>query len=225
MNKLSNLLWGIVLVLLGVVFGLNALDITDIDIFFDGWWTLFIIVPSFIDLFKEGNKTGSLIGIGVGTCLLLACQDILSFELIWKLMVPCILVIIGLSIIFKDLVNDKVKKEIKKLNKTNNNEYSAIFGSQAVEFSNEVFTGCDLSSVFGEVNCDLRDAIINENVVINVSCVFGSSGIKVPDNVKVKVTSTPIFGGVEDERKNKNKDSDITVYINATCLFGGVEIR
>ena len=225
MNKLSNLLWGIVLVLLGVVFGLNALDITDIDIFFDGWWTLFIIVPSFIDLFKEGNKTGSLIGIGVGTCLLLACQDILSFELIWKLMVPCILVIIGLSIIFKDLVNDKVKKEIKKLNKTNNNEYSAIFGSQAVEFSNEVFTGCDLSSVFGEVNCDLRDAIINENVVINVSCVFGSSCIKVPDNVKVKVTSTPIFGGVEDERKNKNKDSDITVYINATCLFGGVEIR
>ena len=37
----------------GVIFGLNALEITDINIFFDGWWTLFIIVPCFIGLFKD----------------------------------------------------------------------------------------------------------------------------------------------------------------------------
>ena len=51
MNKTSNILWGIVLIVLGLIFGLNALDITHIDIFFNGWWTLFIIVPCCIDLF------------------------------------------------------------------------------------------------------------------------------------------------------------------------------
>ena len=53
MNKLSKVIWGLVLIVLGIIFGLNALEITNINVFFDGWWTLFIIVPSFIDLFKD----------------------------------------------------------------------------------------------------------------------------------------------------------------------------
>ena len=45
---LSKKLWGIVFVLFGIVLGLNALGITNINIFFAGWWTMFIIVPSLI---------------------------------------------------------------------------------------------------------------------------------------------------------------------------------
>ena len=51
MNKISNYIWGLVLVLLGVIIGLNTMGITSINLFFDGWWTLFIIVPCFINLF------------------------------------------------------------------------------------------------------------------------------------------------------------------------------
>ena len=46
MQKLNRILWGVVLVAVGVVFALNALNIVDINIFFDGWWTLFIIIPA-----------------------------------------------------------------------------------------------------------------------------------------------------------------------------------
>ena len=53
MNKMSNLLWGFVFIIVGVIFGLNALETTYINIFFDGWWILFIIVPCFIGLFKD----------------------------------------------------------------------------------------------------------------------------------------------------------------------------
>ena len=53
MKKYGSIILGIILILVGVIFGLNALDITDIDIFFDGWWTLFIIVPCFIGLLTE----------------------------------------------------------------------------------------------------------------------------------------------------------------------------
>ena len=92
MKKISNLLWGLIFILLGVVFGLNALGITDINIFFDGWWTLFIIVPCFIGLFNDEDKSGNLIGLIIGACLLLGCLDVVEFEIIWKLMVPFILV-------------------------------------------------------------------------------------------------------------------------------------
>ena len=90
--------------------------ITNINIFFDGWWTLFIIIPSFIGLFKDNEKTGNVIALLIGIALLLACQDILDFDLIWKLAFPTILVAVGLSIIFKDVLGGKVSNEIKKLN-------------------------------------------------------------------------------------------------------------
>ena len=225
MNKISNLLWGLVFVVVGVIFGLNALDITDIDIFFDGWWTLFIIVPCFIGLFKDEDKSGNLIGLIIGLCLLLGCIDIIEFTLIWKLMVPAILVMIGLSFIFKDTLNSKVKKEIKKLNKTEAKEYCSCFSGQTIDFNNEEFTGCSISAVFGGVKCDLKKAVIKEDTVINASSIFGGITIYVPEDVNVKISSTSIFGGVSDERKNKTKDNEHTIYINATSLFGGIEIK
>lgn len=223
--KISNSLWGLVLIILGVIFGLNALEITNINLFFDGWWTLFIIIPCFIDLFKDESKTGNIIGIIIGLCLLLACQDLISFDLIWKLMLPIVLVIIGFSIMFKDTINNKVKKEIKKLSKNNDKEYCSTFGGQTVDFTNEEFTGCSLSAIFGFTKCDLKDAIIKQDCVINASAIFGGVTILVPKDVNVKITSTPIFGGVFDERKKKTKDTKVTLYINATSMFGGVEIK
>ena len=66
MKNVSRITWGIVLVTVGALFALNALSITDIDVFFDGWWTLFIIVPCAIGLFTDYDKTGHLIGICIG---------------------------------------------------------------------------------------------------------------------------------------------------------------
>ena len=103
MNNIKNVLWGIVLVIIGVIIGLNTIGITDIDIFFDGWWTLFIIVPCFIGLFTNKDKTGNIIGLLVGVILLLGMQNIIDFNLIWKLLLPSIIVIIGLSLILASL--------------------------------------------------------------------------------------------------------------------------
>lgn len=227
MNKISNMLWGILFLIIGVIFGLNALEITNIDIFFDGFWTLFIIVPCFIGLFSDNDKEGNLIGLVIGIALFLACQDLIEFRLILKLIVPFILVVIGLSFIFKDAINRKVKNKIKSINKEKNidKEYCATFGEQNINYYNEEFTGCSLSAVFGGVKCDLRDAIIKEDTIINASSIFGGITIYAPKDVDVKINSTPIFGGAYDKRSAKNKDSTKKIYVNATCLFGGVEIK
>lgn len=225
MIKISNILWGLVFIVVGVIFGLNALNITDINIFFDGWWTLFIIVPCFIGLFKDEDKSSNLIGLVIGICLLLGCIDIIEFALIWKLMVPAILVMIGLSFIFKDTLNSKIKKEIKKLNKTEQKEYCSCFSGQTIDFNNEEFAGCTISAIFGGAKCDLKNAIIKNDVVINATSIFGGITIYVPENVNVKISATSIFGGVSDERKNKTKNNEYTIYINTTSMFGGIEIK
>lgn len=226
MNNIKNILWGIILVIIGVIIGLNTIGITDIDIFFDGWWTLVIIVPCFIGLFTNKDKTGNIISLLVGVILLLGMQNIIDFNLIWKLLLPSIIVIIGLSLIFKNTFNSKINNEIKKLNNKNtkNNEYCATFSGQRIDFPNEEFKGATLNSVFGSITCDLREAKIKEDVVINASSVFGGIDIIVPDDVNIKIKSNSIFGGVNNKKKN-NEDKKYTIYVNASCLFGGVDIK
>ena len=228
MKKIENTVIGLILIIIGVIIGLNAFHITNIDLFFDGWWTLFIIIPCFIGLFKEREKTGNFIGFLIGIALLLCCQDVLNFDMIWKLAFPLILIIIGISFIFKDTFDYKLSKEIKKMNekKVNSDEYCATFSGQNLKFDGEKFTGTNLTAVFGGIKCDLKNAIIENDVVINCSSIFGGIEIYVPDNVKVKIKSSSIFGGVDEKKKNiVENNGGYTIYINATCIFGGVDIK
>lgn len=223
---MKNMLWGFVLIVIGVVLGLNALDITTIDLFFDGWWTLFIIIPCFIDLFKDKDKTGNIVGLVIGIFLLLSCQRLIDFSSLWKMIVPVVLILIGLSFVFKNTLSDSAKKikEINSKNKENDKEILAVFSSQKVNVSDEKFEGSSISCVFGGVSLDLREAKITSDIVINATSVFGGIDILVSDNVNVKVNSTSIFGGVDNKIEN-NSDNKKTIYVNATCLFGGVDIK
>lgn len=225
MNNFKNVLWGIILVVLGVIMGTNSLGLTDINLLFDGWWTLFIIVPCFIGLFTNSEKTGNIIGILIGVALLLGINDIIDFGKIWTLLLPLVIVVVGLSLIFKDTFNSKVSKEIKKINKENNkdNDYFAAFSGQNIDLNNEDFKGADLTVIFGGLKLDLRKANIDKDVVINASSIFGGINILIPKDVNVKVKSTSLFGGVTN--KKANNDNQKTIYINALCMFGGVEIK
>lgn len=227
MKNNKNILWGIVLVIIGVIVGLNALNITNIDIFFNGWWTLFIIIPSLIGLLNEKDKTGNIIGLIIGIVLLLGVQNIINFDLIWKLILPMIIIIFGLSLIFGNTFNNKINKEIKKINnkKGKNEEYCSTFSQQKIDFDDEEFKGVSLTAVFGGITLDLRNAKINEDVVIDTTSVFGGIDIYVPDNIKIKVKSTSIFGGVDNKKIKNDNEKEHIIYINASCIFGGVDIK
>lgn len=48
--------------------------------------------------------------------------------------------------------------------------------------------------------------------------------IIVPENVKVVINTTGIFGGAEDKRHLKS-EGQYTLYITATAVFGGVDVK
>ena len=164
MNKISTVLWGLVLVALGLILGLNALDITDINLFFSGWWTLFIIIPCFIGLFQNKGKLASFIGLCIGIFLLLAAQGIVSFELLFKLLIPAVLIAIGLGIVNNAIVSSAVQKKLKNVDKNGLESYAATFSEQKVDKTNEEFKGANLDAVFGSVVLDLQKAINKENI-------------------------------------------------------------
>lgn len=227
MKKLNKILWGIALIAIGGIFALNAFGVTDIELFFDGWWTLFIIVPCFIGIFSDREKTGNIIGLLIGVFLLLCCQNVLGFDMLWKLAVPAVIVIIGLKLIFGAVFGDKAIKLLESSKQSGENIKigCATFSGQDLNFDGEEFNGAELTAVFGGVKCDLRHAVIDKDCAISATSVFGGITVFVPDYVNVKINSNSIFGGVSDKNHRPAVQGAVTLYINATCMFGGVEIK
>lgn len=223
--KKSGILWGLVFIAAGVIFALNALNITDIDLFFDGWWTLFIIVPCGVNLFTEREKFGNLLGVAVGVLLLLGCQDIIDFSLLWKLLIPAVIVVIGLKMVFGSLFSGK-SDELLEQSKADGKEPKvgcATFSGCDLNYDGEVFNGSELTATFGGVKCDLRNAIIEKDCAIRVSATFGGITVLVPDHINVKVNVNSMFGGTSN--KTPARKDVPTVYVSGTCMFGGVEIK
>lgn len=205
MKKIENTVIGFILIIIGVIIGLNAFHITNIDLFFDGWWTLFIIVPCFFGLFKDQDKTGNIIGLIVGIYLLLYCQGLINFQFAWKLVVPVIFVLIGLKMIFKDTFNKK---------KSHQNIYD-----------NQLYTGGNYDVTFNGLILDLSKAYLNEETNITISTLFGGVDLYLSDDVNIQIQSSNFLGGVDLHKRENKIENTKVIYLNARCIFGGINIK
>ena len=227
MKQARPIIWGIAIVALGVIFGGNAIGLFNFDVFFDGWWTLFIIVPSAVSLITEKERLQSLAFLGAGIIMLLAAQHVFEWEVAWKAILALFLILIGLSIIFRSIFHSKNDKEVEKKvkdadDKTMDAQTAVFSGSERV-YNDEVFSGSNMVAVFGGAELDLRKAKFTKDTVIKAFALFGGVEIKVPEDVNIKSKSGFIFGGISDDRKGESKGK-YTIYLDAAGGFGGITI-
>ncbi len=206
----AKILFGLILVAIGVVIGGNSLEFWDFELFFDGWWTVFIILPGLFALFQKQWISG-LISIAIGTGLLLAANDIIP----WALLGPIALIAVGLCFIFAR--TPKNQKDARPVQ----NSYTAIFSGNDSVVTGEV-TKIHVRAIFGGVELDLRQATVSDDAIIDCLCLFGGIDIIAPENVSVTVSGTPIFGGIENKVRG---DFEKTLTLNCVCAFGGVDIE
>lgn len=222
MKKLTGIIIGAVLIACGVVYILDIFGIADINFSFDGWWALFIIVSCFSGLFTNKEKFGNLLGLTCGILLLLAAQDEFDYEMVWKTVVPIIIILLGIKLIVKSTSSQKASTYTEKGQK----ECMAAFSSQTINFADEEITIAKIGAVFGGAKCNLTDAKIKEGSQLDLFCAFGGADIIVPENVNVKVNTFCLFGGISDKRVIKPADKDsVTLKINGFCIFGGADIK
>ena len=212
MNR-KNIFWGLLLIIVGVLFLGRNMEWWDFSLFFRGWWTLFLIIPSLIGLIKRESIGCSFLVLILGILMLLASQDIIEWSIIWKIFVPLIIIVVGLSIIFGN-------KRVRSV-RANAKEYVAVF-SGIDEIIKEIKSDFKVTSVFGGVELDLRDVDLKNDLVIDCFCLFGGIDIRLPKDVKLEISGFPVFGGVEN--KYHNKDSKVTVYVNQMTIFGGIDL-
>ncbi len=215
---------GLCFIVLGIIIGLSTFDIIDIDLFFHGWWTLFIIVPSVIGLLCDGDKTWSMIGLFIGVFFFLSCQPFFDFDILWKLFIPVILVICGLNIMFRgsnktithnETINDISKEETEEIVTTKKESKKEYYQDD------DVLT---ISSVFKSTTTDLSEKKFKNNDIIKVSSVFGDNKIYFSRDVNIKIKSGILFGNVYND-KIDSEDNKITIILDCGILFGSVQIK
>ncbi len=214
MNK--NIIIGAIFVLVGALLFGSIFELWSFDLFFDGWWTLFILIPSVVGLFQK-QWISSILGIIIGVLLLLASNGTIEWSMVGRAFLPVVFIMVGLSIILKP----KFKKVHGETDSSGQSTYIAFF-SGVEQRLNGILSDKTLTTMFGGVDLDLRDVQLTHDVRLQCVCLFGGIDLIMPDNVTVKTTGAPIFGGIDNKY---NGTGEHTVTVDYTCIFGGIDIK
>ncbi len=228
-NKLSSSsqnIVAIILIVLGALFLLQSFDLLNFGNALASWWPLILVLVGFSKL-KGPNKTAGTVIFVLGIVFLSGTLDIINWSSIFRFW-PLILIFVGLSMLYKH--RQGAPGHFFSHTATTKNENvtaNAIFGHIDQVISSDQFRGGDLLALFGSVTIDLRQAKLSpKGCVLNCTSLFGGIEVYVPDNVSVRVTGTPIFGGIDNKVPPVSNTEAKTgeLVLQCTVAFGGVDI-
>ena len=231
MKNAAKYVLGFAMVIVALLWMLDILNLVNVTFLFKGWWTLFIIVPCSVALFTERDKAGPLVGIAVGVLLLLSVRDVINWDMFWKLLLACIVLVMGLAILFGNsiknrMISEKERCDIEKIQREGRNirVFTVSFGEKHLNMDGELFEGADVKVSFASFTLDLRNAIFQQDSVLRVDCNFAGMELLLPSNISVKVTANAAFGGIEDKRRVVLSENAPVLYIEGNCSFAGLDI-
>lgn len=225
-KKTTYVIIGLLIIAIGVAYAGDILEFWDVNFSFAGWWTLFIIVPAVVSMISGGVNAINIIIAGIGLLLLFGAQNLLANDGAYKLIFPFVIIVFGFSILLK-----KTKKPTEKGNNglfagSSGENYFAVFGGNTPQLKDVDFRGANTYAVFGGIDLRLQDTNIKRDCMICAYSIFGGTDICLPKNVRAAVTSTPVFGAVDNKFVTECENMNVpTVYIRAISIFGGIDIR
>mgnify|MGYP000867893863 FL=1 len=213
----NRVLLGILLVLLGIAFILN--DYFGIFSGFSAWWPILVILIGVIQIVRRSaSLVTSLAIIAAGAVFLVRNLGLIPGEIVF----PIILILAGCWFIFSRLTGNHKNTGEDRLN------HFVMFTGLKTKNHARNFTGGSVAAVFGGADIDLRDAQLSEQgAELELTVVFGGIDVFIPEDWRMQVTGTPLFGGWEDKTHYVRKDGadGPVLKIHCLALFGGAEVK
>lgn len=229
-NNTAGIILGFLFLVIGVGYLADVLGFIDgFTIFFDGWWSLFIIIPCFCGLLGRGEaKTGYLIGIAIGLFLLLSAQGVIDSDKLFTLLVAGVFVLIGVSLLFPK--RKKEQNERGKINHTDRfdrNVADTSASSYTTTAEGVVFEDAPTITVEPEASEGTAGASAKESAgscVDKVVCsaIFAGRDIRVDNSPFGGADLSAFFGGIDMNLKNAVVTKNVTIEVKAA--FGGISL-
>jgi len=216
-----QLVFGIIVIFVGVLFALDNLNIVAADQFLR-FWPLALMAIGLAKLLDCETPEGRLFGgivFGVGSILLLDTLHVVHFSvhLIW----PLALVAVGIFIAWQAVMREKAPSDGESVLSA-----TAIMGGVEKTCDTQDFRGGDVTAILGGCNIDLRQATIKvDRAVINAFAFWGGIEIRVPEGWAVKLEGFPFMGGMTDSSRAPIIPSNQRLLIKSFVMMGGIEIR
>ena len=229
-KNISDVLWGLIFIFVGIGLVGNILDFWDYTVFFDGWWTLFLIVPALVSMVQSGIKVGNSIVLGLGVLLLLDQQNVIQEGLVFKFAAPVILIVIGIAIISKAVIrypapSPEITGGKSVVNTEDYPNYVAIFSGNTAKNNSLNFQGGNATSIFGGNELDFSDVVLAKDVDFTVTSIFGGTEIKAPKSARIELRGHPFFGGNDNTAVSSTDPNAFKIIFHCTTFFGGTEIK
>lgn len=219
----GRLLVGLVLVALGIVLLLDRLGVASAGQLIGALWPLVIVAAGVLQMaVSRRAHLGAAITIVVGLVLLAATLNLLSAS-VWQFFWPVVLIAVGL-LFLAGMVTRGIRGQQQQRDDVAH--AFSVFGGQKVVSESQQFRGASLTSFFGGVTLDLRQAnLAPEGADVDVMTAFGGAGIVVPEGWRVSLSGIPIFGGFDDKTSGPSPQGSPELRVRGTALFGGVEVK
>ena len=218
-----HLVFGLIIIAVGILFTLDNLGLADAERYFR-LWPSGVILVGLAKLWSarrgSGNAVGGVFFVLVGGWLQLDALDLMDREL-WNFW-PLILVFIGTLIVYQGIRGKQSRQAAEAGDVVAG---VAILGGLKRVPRTTTFRGGELTAVMGGCEIDLRNAEINGDAVIDVFVMWGGIDIKVPKDWEIVIGATAIMGAVEDNSERSTAPGPHRLTIRGFVLMGGVDIK
>lgn len=225
-NMSRQVILGVVVIGMGLLFLLDNLNIWDFHRAIQFWPMVFIVVGA-IKLFDTSSSDGYFLGavlMLVGVLMLLGRLGYIYFS--WRAVWPIMLIALGGSVLYKAVTGRRlIGASLKGVADAEDVvDVTAILGGFERRITSQHFKGGEVTAIMGGCALDMRGAQIDTEAVINVFAVWGGITIKCPPDWTVVLHGTPIMGGFE-EKTAPPADSSKRLIVRGYAIMGGVEVR
>ena len=219
-----QLVMGVVIIVVGVLFTLDNLGFIEAEAYLR-YWPVILIAVGLMKLWAGGRGASfpGLLFFFVGVWLLLQSMAIVRISL-WSLW-PVLLIVAGGSMIWRGVYGPGCQGRVADTDGHSTISAMAVLGGVNRGNNSRTFRGGDLTAVMGGCQIDLRNAAIEGDAVIDVFAMWGGIEIRVPEEWSVSGQVTPILGGYEDKTRPPRDATTQRLIVRGMVIMGGVEIK
>lgn len=222
----GRIFWGLLLIVLGVLFLLDQLGEFDFGYMVSRWWpAIFILVGVSILIGNNFRDAGAgLFFIAFGAFFLLMRLRILDRSL-WHYFWPVLIIAVGLWILLKPALAGSKKKTAELL--TDELRVSTVFAGTSRRIASAEFKGGSVDVVLGGADIDLRGSgLAGGSAQLALSAVLGGIDVRVPETWDVVVHGSPVLGGIDDKTRHPQESERTgTLHVKASAVLGGIDLK
>ncbi len=225
--NLSRVMFGLAVIVAGVLFTLDNFHVVDAESYFS-YWPIALVFIGFAQIAQSATWGGRVWG-GI---LAFAGFWILGENLgyvywsIWEIS-PLLLVVLGLSIIWRGWrPAAPLAKGAQPAGDRSFIRGTAVLGGFDRNSDAADFRGGDMMVVMGGSKIDLRSAAIAGNeAVIDLLIIMGGIELRVPETWSIEPRVLPILGGVTNHARAPQTPNAQRLVIRGNVFMGGLEIK